>query len=224
MSAQLGRENAVRKQGKVNGKMGNEHMQEIKTDLDFGTWYHSLEDDLLSASQEEYQYVICPLLDLEYEGNSLGMLIPQFREYYDQLDLSQSHLDSLLTNATSTLDFLSTLSASFKAVEVQTTAFRNQCEGLLSEQEHLTKLADKIGENVQYYNYLEPLNRRLNAPGAGNSVGSQGFSHMLSRLDQCLDYMQVHVRLSHTKQKTIADRVRPRNEKHKPTVLATAFC
>lgn len=57
----------------------------------------------------------------------------------------------------------------------------------------MTKLADEIGENVQYYNYLEPLTRRLNAPGAGNSVGSQGFSQMLSQLDQCLDYMQAHV-------------------------------
>ena len=116
-----------------------------------------------------------------------------YRHYYDQLELSQSHLDSLLTKTTSTLDLLSTLSASFRAVEAQTTAFRNQCEGLLVEQERLTKLADDIGENVQYYNYLEPLTRRLNAPGAGNSVGSKGFSDMLSQLDQCLDYMQAHV-------------------------------
>lgn len=144
------------------------------------------------------------------------------REYYDQLELSQSHLDSLLTNTTSTLDFLSTLSASFKAVETQTTASRNQCQGLLSEQERLTKLADDIGENVQYYNYLEPLTRRLNAPGAGNSVGSQGFSQMLSQLDQCLDYMQAHVRYEHPEIKTIADPARPRNEKHKLTARATA--
>lgn len=85
------------------------------------------------------------------------------------------------------------LSASFKAVETQTTAFRKQCEGLLLEQERLTNLADGIGENLQYYNYLEPFTRRLNAPGAGNSVGSQGFSKILSQLDECLDYMQAHV-------------------------------
>ena len=61
------------------------------------------------------------------------------------------------------------------------------------EQQRLTSLADGVGENLQYYSYLEPITRRLNAPGAGNLVKGKEFSDMLERLDECLDYMAAHV-------------------------------
>ena len=116
-----------------------------------------------------------------------------FRAYQRQLDLSKSHLDYLLSETTLTLDLLSSLSDSFKAVEAQTTLFQKQCEGLLKDQKRMTGLADNLGENLIFYNYLEPLTRRLNAPGAGNFVRSKEFSEMLSHLDDCLNYMAAHV-------------------------------
>ncbi|OAX84250.1 hypothetical protein ACJ72_01390 [Emergomyces africanus] len=84
------------------------------------------------------------------------------------------------------------LSESFKSVEVQTSAFRRQCEGLLSAQMRSSKLAEDIQENLKFYDFLDPVSRRLNAPGAGNSVRTKDFSDMLKRLDECLDYMQTH--------------------------------
>ncbi len=115
------------------------------------------------------------------------------RTYQHQLELSQSHLDSLLSNTKTTIDLLATLSNSFKAVEAQTTTFQKQCEGLLQEQKQMTDLADNLKQNLRYYDYLEPVTRRLNAPGAGNFVRSKEFSDMLSRLDECLEYMAAHV-------------------------------
>lgn len=56
----------------------------------------------------------------------------------------------------------------------------------------MTKLADDMKENLQYYAYLEPITRRLNAPGASNVVTRSEFPEMLSNLDSCLDYMQGH--------------------------------
>jgi hypothetical protein len=109
--------------------------------------------------------------------------------------MSKLHLDSLLSDACCTLGLLSSLSESFRAVETQTSIFRKQCEGLLSAQKRSLDLANGIRDNLQYYDFLDPISRRLNAPGAGNSVRSKEFSEMLSRLDECLDYMQVHVRL-----------------------------
>jgi len=53
-------------------------------------------------------------------------------------------------------------------------------------------LAEDINHNLQYYAYLEPITRRLNAPGASNWVRGKEFSGMLSNLDNCLDYMQAH--------------------------------
>ena len=116
-----------------------------------------------------------------------------FRELLKQLELSESHLDSLLRDTTSTLDLLSSLSDSFKMVEAQTTTFQSQCEGLLQEQEMMTKLASDINSNLKYYNYLEPATRRLNAPGAGSFVRGKEFSDMLARIDECLEYMVAHV-------------------------------
>lgn len=63
---------------------------------------------------------------------------------------------------------------------------------MLEEQRRVSALADDVKENVQYYTYLEPMTRRLNAPGAGNLVRGKDFPEMLSNLDSCLDYMQGH--------------------------------
>ncbi|KAK1090150.1 Golgi transport complex subunit 3, partial [Friedmanniomyces endolithicus] len=51
---------------------------------------------------------------------------------------------------------------------------------------------DSIEENSRYYAYLEPMTRRLNAPGAANLVKGDDFAEMLSNLDQCLAYMETH--------------------------------
>lgn len=116
-----------------------------------------------------------------------------FRSYGNQLELSKSHLDSLLEDTSSTLNLLTSLSDSFKTVQTQTTTFQKQCEGLLQEQKRMTDIVTELENNLKYYTYLEPATRRLNAPGAGNFVRSKEFSEMLSRLDDCLDYMTAHV-------------------------------
>ncbi|KMQ48149.1 hypothetical protein A7C99_6047 [Trichophyton rubrum] len=140
----------------------------MKNDLEFTQWYGSVKDELLEASYEKYQSCL------------------------DDLELTTCHLDSLLQDTSHTLDVLSTLSQSFEAVEDRTSAFRKQCEGLLSARNKSAKLADEIQENLTSYDYLDPISRRLNAPGAGNSVRSKDFSDMLRRLDECLDYMHAH--------------------------------
>ncbi|KAI4269387.1 MAG: hypothetical protein L6R38_007489 [Xanthoria sp. 2 TBL-2021] len=147
---------------------GNGSYEDIKDDLEFMDWYDGLENDLLDASHEEYT------------------------DYRKKLDLYSSHLDPLLSDTTTTLDLLTSLSDSFKSVEAQTTTFQKQCEGLTQEQKRLTQLADEITQNLKYYSFLEPVTRRLNAPGAGSLVRSQEFSSMLARLDECLEYMAAH--------------------------------
>ncbi|KAF2459267.1 Sec34-like family-domain-containing protein [Lineolata rhizophorae] len=143
-------------------------LKDLKSELDFGDWYAGVSDGLVDASHTEYHL------------------------YLDQLRLAESHLDSLLASTTSSLDILTSLSDSFKAVDAQTAAFQEQCEGVLSDQKRISALADDIAENLQYYNYLEPITRKLNAPGAGNFVRSREYSEMLSNLDNCVDYMQNH--------------------------------
>ncbi|PYI34179.1 Sec34-domain-containing protein [Aspergillus indologenus CBS 114.80] len=147
---------------------GLESFTDIKNELEFAQWYNDVEDNLLEASYDEYQACL------------------------QELQLSKSHLDALLSDTSSTLNLLTNLSNDFKAVESQTSNFQKQCEGLLSAQKHDLELATDIQDNLQYYEFLDPASRRLNAPGAGNTVRGQEFSDMLRRLDECLDYMEVH--------------------------------
>ncbi len=116
------------------------------------------------------------------------------RLYLDQLDTTTTHLDSLLSNTSDNLRLLSELSDSFKTVDTQTSVFQKQCQGLISAQKKSTKLADDINNNLLYFDYLEPITRRLNAPGAGSLVRSKNFSDMLRNLDESIDYMEAHVR------------------------------
>ena len=107
--------------------------------------------------------------------------------------LSERHLDGLLSDTTSALGLMASLSESFKTVESETTSFQAQCEDLLDEQKRLRSLADEVGTDLQYYAYLEPLTRRLNAPGASRSVRSDDFLDMLLNLNTCIDFMDQHV-------------------------------
>ncbi|PWY83926.1 golgi complex component Cog3 [Aspergillus eucalypticola CBS 122712] len=141
---------------------------DIRNELEFAQWYNEVEESLLEASYDEYQACL------------------------QELQMSKSHLDSLLNDTSSTLDLLTSLSNDFRAVESQTSQFRKQCEGLLSAQKHDSDLAEDIQVNLQYYDFLDPASRRLNAPGAGNTVRGKDFSDMLRRLDECLDYMETH--------------------------------
>jgi hypothetical protein len=117
------------------------------------------------------------------------------RLYRDQLALSERHVDNLLKGTSSALDILANLSDSFKAVEAQTTSFRAQCEDLVEEQKRLKTLADEVGTDLQYYGYLEPITRRLNAPGASRVIGDDSFAEILDNLDACIEFMRSHVSL-----------------------------
>lgn len=142
--------------------------EDIGTELEFIEWYGAVNEELLEASHEEY------------------------RLYQNQLHMTRNHLDNIVSDTSSTLDILASLSESFKIVEAQTNAFRTQCEGLIDDQKRITKLADDIEQNLRYYLYLEPTTKRLNAPGAGKIVRGKEFTDMLANLDSCLEYMQAN--------------------------------
>ena len=108
---------------------------------------------------------------------------------------TEDYLDAVSSSTSVTLDLLSSLHSSFKEVGTQTTAFQEQCQTLIEEQRRLEVLETNIGDNLQYYSYLEPITRRLNAPSAGNYVRGKQFSDMLERLDECLEYMANHVHM-----------------------------
>lgn len=144
--------------------------------------YDQIHDQLLDASHDEYKL------------------------YQEQLHLTRTHLDQIIADTTTALGTLSSLTASFKQVDAQTTAFQTQCEGLVEDQTRITTLADDMEQNLRYYLYLEPMTKRLNAPGAANIVRGNEFTDMLANLDSCLEYMQAHP--NHRESQTYRSRYR----------------
>ncbi|KAL1892933.1 Golgi transport complex subunit 3 [Ceratocystis pirilliformis] len=112
--------------------------------------------------------------------------------YQAQLTLTEGHLDNLISDTDDTLRLLESLTSSFKAVELQTTSFRSQCEDLISDQERLKKLSDEVGTDLHYYAYLDNATRRLNAPGASKLVDDSSFADIFRHLDSCIDFMSKH--------------------------------
>lgn len=126
------------------------------------------------------------------EDAILEASLNEYQRYLDQLDAARSHLDELLTSTTTTLDQLAEISNAFRAVDQQTAAFQKQSANVLEEQRRNEKLADDLAENLKYYEPLERITRRMNAPGAGNFVRTRDFRDMLLTLDECIDYIQTH--------------------------------
>lgn len=164
--SQLEKEDGLQSKNSLDGTVQDAAVTELE--LGFEDDFAVLEDRLLDESHAQYE------------------------SYAEQLLLSESQLSGLLTSTDDTLQLLSRLSASFDAVAAQTEAFRQQCESLVMERRRLTGLADAIEDNARYYTYLEPMTRRLNAPGAANLVKGKDFPEMLSSLDSCLVYMEAH--------------------------------
>jgi predicted oxidoreductase (fatty acid repression mutant protein) len=113
--------------------------------------------------------------------------------YCDQLTLTERHLDSLIKDANSSLQMLKNLSNSFKSVEDQTSSFQAQCEHLLTEQKRLEVLADGVGTSLHYYEYIDNVTRRLNAPGATRLVDHDSFADILDNLESCISFMSKNV-------------------------------
>ncbi|KIX10265.1 uncharacterized protein Z518_01346 [Rhinocladiella mackenziei CBS 650.93] len=157
-------------------------LQNAETELDLFKLSGDMDDALLDASLDKYQH------------------------YLDQLDVARSHLDTLLADTAATLGELTEISASFKAIDAQTKNFQKLSVNIVEEQKKNDAIAKDVAENLRYYEPLERITRRLNAPGAGAFVRSKSFSEILVTLDECIDYMQTHP--SHKEAETYRSRYR----------------
>ena len=99
----------------------------------------------------------------------------------------------MLSETKEMVQLLGGLSDGFDAVRDQTSAFQAACEELLTEQKRLESLSEGITSNLEHFNELEGITRRLHAPGS-DIVTRDDFKAMLSKLDTCLEYVNAHVR------------------------------
>ncbi|CAL8369522.1 unnamed protein product [Arctogadus glacialis] len=121
-------------------------------------------------------------MDLE-EGEQHRKTREHFHSYQEQCD-------AILGDVHAALDHLDTLQKQYLFVSNKTGTLHEACEQLLKEQAELVDLAESIQQKLSYFNELENINTKLNSPSL--SVNSEGFIPMLSKLDDCIEYVSSH--------------------------------
>ncbi|BFZ59224.1 Golgi transport complex subunit 3 [Saitoella coloradoensis] len=141
-----------------------EDLQKAEDDRTFSEWFEGVEDEMALAEEEAYH------------------------AYRAELFSSLATCQSLIVDATSSLDLLDSISFGLNQINSRTSTFQQQCEALLDSQTRLTDTADAISMNLQPFTSLDFFMRKLNAPGA-DFVTAPDFAQMLAELDDSLRYM-----------------------------------
>ncbi|ORZ02713.1 Sec34-like family-domain-containing protein [Syncephalastrum racemosum] len=116
-----------------------------------------------------------------------------YRNYLMLASLYRKSCDEFLEDLLATCGLLDDLRGEYGFVEKQTRSLQSACEALLDEQEKLTTLADGLSERLAYFNHLEPIAKLFNAPG-DDICQHPEFISMLQQLDECIEYMQQHLK------------------------------
>uniref|UniRef100_A0AAR2L4J9 Conserved oligomeric Golgi complex subunit 3 n=1 Tax=Pygocentrus nattereri TaxID=42514 RepID=A0AAR2L4J9_PYGNA len=115
----------------------------------------------------------------------------KYRRTRECLSCYQDQCDSILTDVSAALEHLDSLQKQYLFVSTKTGTLHEACEQLLKEQSELVDLAESIQQKLSYFNELETINTKLNSPTL--SVNGEGFIPMLSKLDDCIEYVSSHV-------------------------------
>ncbi|KAG5833484.1 hypothetical protein ANANG_G00276420 [Anguilla anguilla] len=114
----------------------------------------------------------------------------KYRKTREHLSGYQDQCDAILNDVNQALQQLDSLQKQYLFVSTKTGTLHEACEQLLKEQSELVNLAESIQQKLSYFNELENINTKLNSPTL--SVNSDGFIPMLSKLDDCIEYVSSH--------------------------------
>uniref|UniRef100_A0A8C9WXK3 Conserved oligomeric Golgi complex subunit 3 n=1 Tax=Sander lucioperca TaxID=283035 RepID=A0A8C9WXK3_SANLU len=114
----------------------------------------------------------------------------KYRKTRDDLNCYQDQCDAILKDVSAALEHLNSLQKQYLFVSNKTGTLHEACEQLLKEQSELVDLAESIQQKLSYFNELENINTKLNSSTL--SVNSEGFIPMLSKLDDCIEYVSSH--------------------------------
>ncbi|KAL2081668.1 hypothetical protein ACEWY4_023521 [Coilia grayii] len=114
----------------------------------------------------------------------------KYRKTRDSLNCYQEQCDSILNDVNEALQHLDSLQKQYLFVSTKTGTLHEACEQLLKEQSELVDLAESIQQKLSYFNELENINTKLNLPTL--SVNSEEFIPVLSKLDDCIEYVSSH--------------------------------
>ena len=144
-------------------------LKPICTTQHFLSWFASIEEDM-------------------EEGQDDG-----FKDYVSKLEKSRDQIVKMESQVKSINQILDNLKLNFEIVTSKTHNLQNACEQLLDEQKHLVSVSEDISAKMKFFQELENISKALNQPGE-ELVKEAGFSDLLRKLDDCLEFVQAHVR------------------------------
>ncbi|XP_049947756.1 conserved oligomeric Golgi complex subunit 3 [Schistocerca serialis cubense] len=140
----------------------------IETTRQFLSWYSDVEEELLH--EEDVQYT----------------------QFMKQLTERKDECTVLLTQIEAALGDLTHLTGQYQSVSSRTNSLHQVSEQLLADQVKLNGLYEEVNKRLQYFTSVDSLSSRLASPTL--SVASDAFVDILNRLDECIEYMTVHIK------------------------------
>jgi len=111
-----------------------------------------------------------------------------YREHRNELDEYCTKCDVILEQIQHLLGALEELQGKYTFVLTQTRALHDACEQSIQEQALLTSHAEGITERLTYFTSLETIKHKMN--GTKISVSGESFVPLLTRIDECISYME----------------------------------
>uniref|UniRef100_A0A672JQ52 Conserved oligomeric Golgi complex subunit 3 n=1 Tax=Salarias fasciatus TaxID=181472 RepID=A0A672JQ52_SALFA len=143
-----------------------------------------MENDRIETAQQFFAWFAKLQSNMDQDESA------KYRKTRDDLNCYQEQCDAILKDVSAALEQLDSLQKQYLFVSNKTGALHEACEQLLKEQSELVDLAESIQQKLSYFNELENINTKLNSPTL--SVNSEGFIPMLSKLDDCIEYVSSH--------------------------------
>ncbi|KAL1430614.1 hypothetical protein MTO96_014860 [Rhipicephalus appendiculatus] len=112
-------------------------------------------------------------------------------EYTNYIDVVSSYREKccgLLSEIDASMAQLRLLQEEYEFVSNKTNALHEACEHLLDEQSKLMNAVETIAEKLRYFTELDTLSQKMASPDI--SVLSETFIPMLTRLDECISYLE----------------------------------
>uniref|UniRef100_A0A673C518 Conserved oligomeric Golgi complex subunit 3 n=1 Tax=Sphaeramia orbicularis TaxID=375764 RepID=A0A673C518_9TELE len=143
-----------------------------------------MESDRIETAQQFFAWFAKLQVNMDQDESA------KYRKTRDDLNCYQEQCDAILKDVSAALEHLDSLQKQYLFVSNKTGTLHEACEQLLKEQSELVDLAESIQQKLSYFNELENINTKLNSPTL--SVNSEGFIPMLSKLDDCIEYVSSH--------------------------------
>ncbi|CAL1265670.1 unnamed protein product [Larinioides sclopetarius] len=114
-----------------------------------------------------------------------------YKAYIAELSKHCDQYSNLFNNICKSLESLELLREKYAFVSNKTNSLHEACEDLLAQQTKLVSSAETISEKLGYFNELESLSQKIASPTL--SVVSESFMPLLTRLDECIAYVEENI-------------------------------